>query len=248
MNQMKEDKKEIVFITGSSRGIGKAIAKHFGAEGFQVVIHGRDKKRLQATEQEMKEMGMEVMAVCGDVAVAGNCRDMVKEIEKNWGEVGIFVHNAGIAHIGLFTDMTQAEYEELIQVNLMSAFHFCHELIPAMVRKKRGNILFISSIWGNLGASCEAVYSASKGAIHAYSKSLAKELGLSGIRVNTIACGMIDTDMNACFSEEEKELFVEDLSLMRMGQAEEVADLAYYLTSEKASFLTGQVITLDGGG
>ncbi len=245
--EQKENQKEIVLITGSSRGIGKAIAKRFGEEGFRVVIHGRDEKRLQATEKEMKELGMEVLAVCGDVAFAENCRDMLEKIWKVWGEVGIFVHNAGIAHIGLFTDMTQAEYEELIKVNLISAFHFCHDLIPDMVRKKRGNILFISSIWGNLGASCEAVYSASKGAIHAYSKSLAKELGLSGIRVNTIACGMIDTDMNACLSEEEKEEFVADLSLMRMGRAEEVADLAYYLTSEKASFLTGQVITLDGG-
>lgn len=241
-----EDK--VVFVTGSSRGIGKAIANAFLKEGYTVVLHGgRDKARLLATHQEFSTDFHSLSYVFGDVSSYNECQRMVNEIHETIGQVDVLIHNAGVSHIGLFTDMTPTEYETLMQTNLFSVFHLSHLLIPDMVAKKSGVILGISSIWGESGASCEAIYSASKGGMNAFCKSMAKELGLSGIRVNAIACGAIDTEMNAELSQEEKEIFAEQVALSRFGRVEEVATLAVFLASHNSSYLTGQVITLDGG-
>ena len=158
------------------------------------------------------------------------------------------VNNAGISHIGLFTDMTPESWKHLIDVNLMSAFNCSHIALKTMIKNHCGNIINISSIWGERGASCEVVYSASKGGINSFTKALAKEVGLSGIRVNAISCGVIDTKMNACFDEEEKAALCDEISLARFGKAEEIAKLAYFLAEDdKSGYINGQIITADGG-
>ena len=237
-----------VLVTGSSRGIGKAIAVAFGRAGARVVLNAsRSKDQLEETKKEMEEMGVSCMAVLADVSDYNACNDMFLQIQDAFGPVDILVNNAGISHIGLFTDMTPEQWQHVLNVNLGSVLNCTHLAVPAMVHNKTGVILNISSMWGEAGASCEAVYSASKGGINAFTKAMAKELGPSGIRVNAIACGVIDTEMNACFSEEERAELADEIALMRFGKPEEVGRFALTLASESASFLTGQIITLDGG-
>ena len=192
-------------------------------------------------------MCVSCMAVLEDVSDYNACKDMFLQIQDAFGPVDILVNNAGISHIGLFTDMTPEQWQHVLNVNLGSVLNCTHLAVPAMVHNKTGVILNISSMWGEAGASCEAVYSASKGGINAFTKAMAKELGPSGIRVNAIACGVIDTEMNACFSEEERAELADEIALMRFGKPEEVGRFALTLASESASFLTGQIITLDGG-
>ena len=236
-----------VLVTGSSRGIGKAIAVAFGRAGARVVLNAsRSKDQLEETKKEMEEMGVSCMAVLADVSDYNACKDMFLQIQDAFGPVDILVNNAGISHIGLFTDMTPEQWQHVLNVNLGSVLNCTHLAVPAMVHNKTGVILNISSMWGEAGASCEAVYSASKGGINAFTKAMAKELGPSGIRVNAIACGAIDTEMNHFLDDEELIGLIEEIPAGRLGQAEEVADLAYHL-GYKESYLTGQVIGLDGG-
>ena len=237
-----------VLITGSSRGIGKSIAQAFGHAGCNVVINGsKDQEALTQTKLLLESEGISVLDVFIDVSSYENCQSLFHTIADVFGCVDILVNNAGISYIGLFSHMNPTEYKQLLEVNTLSAFHCTHLAIPTMIHKKSGCIINISSIWGELGASCEVVYSATKGALNSFTKAMAKELGPSNVRVNAIACGVIDTQMNHCFTEEEKQSLAEENSLMRFGTTKEVADLALFLASENASFLTGQVITLDGG-
>ena len=156
------------------------------------------------------------------------------------------VNNAGIAHIGLLSDMTPDEWHHIMHTNLDSCFYTCRLAIPLMLKKHSGKIINISSVWGNMGASMEVAYSASKGGVNSFTKALAKELAPSNICVNAIACGAIDTDMNRCFSEEDLQLLAEEIPCDRLGDPAEVADLAIYLANAPA-YLTGQIITIDGG-
>ena len=171
---------------------------------------------------------------------------VVREVEHRLGEIGILVNNAGIAWIGRFQDMEYLEYEKMVQTNLLSVMHSCHLVIPSMIRRKAGKIINISSVWGNVGASCEAVYSATKSGINGFTRALGKELAPSQIQVNAIACGVIDTQMNACFTLEEREHLIEEIPAGRFGRAEEVAELVYQIATGH-TYLNGQVIALDGG-
>ncbi|WP_201032952.1 elongation factor P 5-aminopentanone reductase [Anaerotignum neopropionicum] len=237
-----------VFITGSSRGIGQAIAFAFAHAGCNIILSAsQSKEALWAMEKTLKDARIPVLALLGDVSDYDTCKKMFQTIEKTFGSVDILVNNAGIAHIGLFTDTTPQEWQRLMAVNLFSVFNCTHLAVPSMVQRKSGAIINISSMWGEIGASCEAVYSASKGGINSFTKAMAKELGPSGIRVNAIACGVIETQMNACFDEEERNALTDEIPLMRFGTPEEVAKLALFLADEGASYLTGQVVTLDGG-
>ncbi len=237
-----------VFITGSSRGIGRAIALTFAKAGCNIVLNAsKSKEALLEMEKRLIEDNVPVLALLGDVSDYDCCKKMFQSIEDTFGNVDILVNNAGISHIGLFSDMNPQQWQKLIAVNLYSVFNCTHLAVTDMVRKKSGSIINISSMWGNVGASCEAVYSASKGGIDSFTKAMAKELGPSGIRVNAIACGVIETQMNASFDEEERKALAEDISLMRFGTPEEVAKLALFLAQEASSYLTGQIITLDGG-
>lgn len=240
--------KKTVLVTGSSRGIGKAIAFAFGKEGFQVILNAsKSEKELNNTVDEFQKQNISCHGILADVSDYTQCKNLFSQIQSIFGNIDILVNNAGISHIGLFTDMTPSQWKKIMEVNFDSVLNCTHLALPSMIHKKEGIILNISSMWGEKGASCEAVYSASKGAVNSFTKSIAKELGPSNIHVNAISCGVIDTNMNACFDEEEKNALKEEISLMRFGKTEEIAQLAVFLASEKASFITGQIITIDGG-
>ncbi len=245
---MTKNKKGTVLVTGSSRGIGKAIAEAFGKKGYAVVLNGsNNKKDLEQTKKELTQKGIDCIAVLADVSDYESCKMLLTEAKKAFGPIDVLVNNAGISHVGLFSDMTPKQWKKVIAVNLESVFCCTHLVLADMLRNHKGNIINISSMWGQRGASCEAVYSAAKGGMDAFTKAMAKEMGPSGIRINAISCGVIDTQMNACFTKEEKEMLLEEIALMRLGKAEEVAQLAVFLAEDTASFITGQVIAIDGG-
>lgn len=240
--------KKTVLVTGSSRGIGKAIAFAFGKEGFQVILNAsKSKEQLYTTVSEFQKQGISCHGILADVSDYTQCEKLFTKIQSLFGNIEILVNNAGVSYIGLFTDMTPKQWKTITETNYYSVLNCTHLALPYMIHTKNGVILNISSMWGEKGASCEAVYSASKGAINTFTKSMAKELGPSSIRVNAISCGVIDTAMNACFDGEEKNALKEEISLMRFGKTEEVAQLAVFLGSQKASFITGQIVTIDGG-
>ncbi|MDR1664782.1 MAG: SDR family oxidoreductase [Clostridiales bacterium] len=236
-----------VFITGSSRGIGFGIAKAFAQNGDQVAINGiSDLPRLQEAAEELKTYdpcAEFFLADMSDYKAAEECFTKIKAR----GPVDVLINCAGAAYFGLFTEMTQADMDFVLRNNLISVFNACRLAAPDMVRAKRGAIINISSVWGITGASCEAVYAAAKAGVDVFTKSLAKELGPSGVRVNAIACGAFETRMNDRLTPEEKNNFTEGIPLGRFGQADEVGGLAVYLASGSASYLTGQIIALDGG-
>ena len=237
-----------MFVTGSSRGIGKEIAKIFAKNNFKVVINCINKKDLLIkTYNELKAINPHILALQGDISDYNQALNMFKKIEETFGFVDILINNAGISHIGLFNKISPDIWQSLIKTNIEGVLNCSHIACQNMINKKAGIIINISSIWGNVGASCEVVYSATKGAINSFTKALAKELAPSGIRVNAISCGAIDTEMNNFLSNEEKEAFIEEIPYMRFGKPEEVANLAFYLSSDNSSYLTGQIITLDGG-
>lgn len=237
-----------VLITGASRGIGASIAKTFAAAGYHLSLcccHSEDALHTLATELE-NEYHTEVMTFAGDVGDHVFVADMVAQTLDHFGHIDVLINNAGIAHIGLLSDMSIEEWNHLVANNLTSVFSYCKCVIPQMVSRQEGKIINISSVWGNVGASCEVAYSACKGGINSFTKALGKELAPSNIQVNAIACGVIDTQMNACFSPEEKDELAQEIPAGRFGQPEEVAHLALQLATGN-EYLTSQIITLDGG-
>ncbi len=239
---------EVAFITGASHGIGRAIAIEFARAGYALAIncrHSADELNNLAEELN-KTFHVPCIPLVGDVGDEDFVKHAFLRTEQTIGAVTILVNNAGISHIGLLSDMSLLEWERIIRTNLTSLFCCCKHAIPKMVHSKSGRILNISSVWGNVGASCEVAYSASKGGVNAFTKALAKELAPSGITVNAIACGVIDTRMNQCFSEEERTQLAEEIPAGRFGNAQEVAQLALSIVTS-SSYLTGQIITLDGG-
>lgn len=248
VKKIMESKKKTVLVTGSSRGIGKAIALAFGRAGYNIVLNAaKSAAQLEEVRACLEGEGIPALAVLADVSDYASCERLFRETEKCFGAVDILINNAGISYIGLFTDMTPTEWRRVLDVNLGSVLNCTRLAVPAMVRQKSGVILNISSMWGEVGASCEAVYSASKGGVNAFTRAMAKELAPSGIRVNAISCGVIDTEMNACFTQEERRALAEEIPLLRFGRPDEVADLAIFLASQRAAFLTGKILTLDGG-
>ena len=225
--------KKYALITGASRGIGRAIAARLAGEYELKLICHADVRALDGLPGEH---------FAGDVGDMGFIRDVFNRIDR----LDVLVNNAGIAYYGLLQDTSPEKWAELINTNLTSVYNTCHEAIPLMLKRHSGSIINISSVWGEVGASMETAYSASKGGVNALTKALAKELAPSGIRVNAIACGVIDTDMNSLFSPEERAALVEEIPAGRMGKPEEVAQLAE--TFAKANdYLTGQIVTLSGG-
>lgn len=239
--------KKTILVTGASRGIGKAIALKYAKKGYNVVINCMEnQRRLEQTRTEILGYQANCLAYVGDVGEFSKAEEMFQMIQKQFGGLDIVVNNAGVSHVGLLQDMTEAEWDHIIKTNLSSVFYCSKLAIPMMRKKEAGKIVNISSVWGVTGASMEVAYSATKGGVNAFTKALAKELAPSNIQVNAIACGVIDTEMNNFLTDEELLGLLEEIPAGRMGSAEEVADLVYNLT-HKNSYLTGQVICLDGG-
>lgn len=239
---------EVALITGSSRGIGRAIAAEFARAGYAIAINCRQSEmELISFAEELKNRyHVPCLPLTGDVSDESFVAEAFTRIEQQLGAVTILVNNAGISHIGLLSDMSLETWERVIKTNLTSVFCCCRRAIPNMVRHKYGKIINISSVWGIAGASCEVAYSASKGGVNAFTKALAKELAPSNISVNAIACGVIDTQMNQCFTKQERAALEEEIPAGRFGNVREVASLALSLV-DSSSYLTGQVISLDGG-
>ena len=228
-----------LLISGGTRGIGRATSELFAGRGFKVSSLSRYGKPNNAVEG--------VRYYQCDIREYADVALTVKEAIKNDGPVDVLISNAGIAHSGLAQDMGYDDYRDIIDTNFGGLFNLSNAVIPEMVRQSRGVILAVSSMWGQTGASCEALYSASKGAVDSYVKALAKELGPSGIRVNAVSPGAVETDMMKGFSEEDISVLCDDTPLGRMGKPEEIAEMLYFLQSEKASFITGQIVGVNGG-
>lgn len=241
-------KPKTAFITGASRGIGRAVAEEFARHGYSLAINCRASgKELEAFAAYLTDtFHIPCLPLVGDAGKEPFIIEAFQKIRDAFGMADILVNNAGVSHIGLLSDMALAEWHRVIDTNLTSMFCCCKHAIPDMVHKKSGTILNVSSVWGSVGASCEVAYSASKGGVNAFTKALAKELAPSGIAVNAIACGVMDTQMNQCFSPEERMQLCEEIPAGRFGSPAEAARLAYFLANAP-SYLTGQVIALDGG-
>ena len=235
--------KKAAVITGASRGIGKAIAYALANDGYIPVINYN--KSREAAEKIAAETGG--IAVCADVSDRNAVSDMIETARKKFGGIDVLVNNAGISVTGLFTDISSEAEEQIIDTNIRGVFNCTKAVLPHMISRKYGRIINISSMWGEVGASCEVHYSATKAAVIGFTKALAKEVGLSGITVNCITPGVIMTDMNAEYSEEELNILKEETPLGKLGTPEDIASAVSFLASEKASFITAQIIGVDGG-
>lgn len=241
-------KSNCAVITGASRGIGAAAAEKFASEGWNLAlscVHSSE-KLVRLAERLYSAYGITCLTYTGDMGEEDAVREFFQETENMFGGVDVLVNNAGISRVGLLEEMPLAQWEEVMRTNVTSVFLCMKAVIPLMLRRKSGSIINISSVWGCVGASCEAAYSASKGAVNALTQAMAKELAPSGIAVNAVACGAIDTDMNACFSAEEREAIVEEIPAGRFGSPEEAAELIWSVAAQ-SPYLTGQIIRLDGG-
>lgn len=240
--------KKTVVITGASRGIGRATAIKFAKEGWQTVInYNCSENEAKQLEAELSEI-TNVLTVKADISNETEAHFLIEETLRRFGGIDVLINNAGISpEPALFTDTEKKDWEKVFNVNLFGTFNTAKEVIPHMVHEKSGAIVNISSIWGICGASCEVLYSSSKAALIGFTKALSKELAPSGIRVNAVAPGVIETNMNAFLSREERKALESEIPLGRWGSPEEIASAVYFLASDESKYITGQVLTADGG-
>jgi len=239
---------QVALITGSSRGIGRAIAAELSREGYAVCINYVENRRAaEALAEEIHSCGGRAIAVQADVADRRAVEQMAAVTERELGSVSLLVNNAGISRQGLFQEMDDTTWERMFAVNVTGARNAIQAVLPRMLRKKAGCIINISSMWGLRGASCEVAYACTKAALVGLTRSLALELAPSGIRVNAVAPGCIETDMVHALGPETRAMLVEETPLGRLGTPEDIAGAVAFLASDRASFLTGQVLTADGG-
>lgn len=235
-------------ITGASGGIGAATARAFAQAGYGVAIHAhRSVDKLHALAQELSALSVPVLEVCADLSDPVQAKSMVDNVLEKFCQLDILVCCSGLSHVGLVTDIDPQQWKTLFGVNVDGMHYCCQAVLPHMVHRKEGCILTVSSMWGQVGASCEVAYSATKGAVIAYTKALAQEVGPSNIRVNCIAPGVIATEMNAHLSPEDMAALADETPLGRIGTPEECAACALFLASDGASFVTGQVLAPNGG-
>ena len=235
-------------ITGAARGIGKAIALKFAAEGANIAFCDIviDENAL-ATKAELEALGVKVLAMQGDVSSFDSATAIVKQTVETFGGIDILVNNAGITRDGLLIRMDEKAWDDVLRINLKSVYNYCHAAVPVMMKVRKGCIINVSSVAGLHGNAGQCNYSASKGAIVAFTRTLAKEIGPRNIRVNAIAPGFIITDMTAKMPEEVRKQWEASIPLRRGGTPEEIAKVCCFLASDLASYVSGQVITIDGG-
>ena len=231
-------------ITGASRGIGAAIADMLAKEGYDLVITCKNSK--ESLERQAGQLRGDYGVCCEAILCDASDPEQVDAMLGQIGNVDVLVNNAAVSYVGLLTDMSVEKWREVLDTNLSSLFYTCRGVLPGMVRRKKGKIVNISSVWGARGASMEVAYSASKGGMNAFTRALAKELAPSNIQVNAAAFGVIDTQMNRCFSQEERAALVEEIPADRMGTAAEAARLVGQIL-HMPDYFTGQVVTMDGG-
>ena len=240
--------KRTVLMTGGSRGIGAACVRRFAYEGARVVfLWNSSSDQAVMLQAELRQKGLDVTGLQCDLRNPDDCIHAVSEAFSLLGHLDILVCNAGTAHMGLFQDMDDIAWSDAMAVNLDAAARLTRLVLPSMIECKSGSIVFVSSMWGQVGASCEVAYSAAKAGLIGLTKALAKEVGPSGIRVNCVAPGLIDTDMNAHLSAEDVAAIADETPLGRMGKPEEVAKAIAFLAEEDSSFITGQVLGVNGG-
>lgn len=238
-----------VIITGASRGIGSAAAIAFAKQGCNIVLNynNSEEKALALAKTIRDSYGVDVLAVKADVASSEQVNEMTEKVLEQFGSIDILVNNAGVAQQKLFTDITDEDWRRMLDINLTGVFNCCRSVLPCMIRNHSGAIVSISSMWGQTGASCEVHYSAAKAGIIGLTKALAKEVGPSGIRVNCVAPGVVMTDMMNGFDDETVQQLKEEAALNTLGTPKNIADAIVFLCSDKASFITGQVLSVNGG-
>ncbi len=232
-------------VTGASRGIGRAVAKRLARDGFSLALIY--KNSVDEAKRLLEELECDAKIYKCDISDSNQVNNTVEKIIEDFSDVNVLVNNAGIARQKLFTDITDGDWREMIDVNLSGAFYFSRAVLPYMIRNKSGKIINVASMWGETGGSCEVHYSAAKAGIIGMTKALAKETGLSGITVNAVSPGVIKTDMLSSFSSEELEALREDIPLNRLGSARDIAEAVAFLASDNADYITGQVLSVNGG-
>ncbi len=244
---MNELSGKVALVTGASRGIGKAIAKELAKNGASVIInYFKDDDGANKTLKEIKELGVYAKKKKKNISIKNQCEELINEIINTFGKIDILINNAAKSEIGIFIDTDDNNFESLINTNLLAPMYLSKYSLKYMISKGSGNIINISSIWGESGASCEVVYSTTKGGLNLFTKSLAKEVAPFGIRVNSIAPGVINTDMNKFLSEEEKNQLIDEIPMNRFGDTKEIAKAVIFLCKDDCKYLTGQIIKVDG--
>ena len=239
---------KVVMITGAATGIGKETATLFAKNGFDVAgTYFKSLTQAQELNESLKGQGHKTQFYSLDIRNEADCVNVTERIIKDFGKIDVLINNAGVSQSKLFTEITKADLDDMMTTNFSGAFFVTRTVVKDMLKRQNGKIINISSIWGKHGGSMEVHYSASKAALDGLTKALAKELGTSGITVNSVNCGLINTRMNEELSENDKKAFTSTLPLQRIGNASEVASTVLWLASDDCSYLTGQLISIDGG-
>ena len=238
--------KKIIIITGASRGIGREIAKTLAREGYTIIAnYNKSEKEAQKLKKELQEENKEIDIYKANIANEEETQEMIKYVIKKYKKIDVLINNAGIDKIQLVTEVTKKDWDEIINTNLYGTFYISQQAAKNMIQNKQGKIINISSIWGQIGASMEVVYSISKAGVDGLTKALAKELGPSGIQVNSIAPGFIKTEMNSNFNEQEINEIKDEIPLQKLGECEDIAGCIKWLIEDK--YVTGQIIAINGG-
>ncbi len=240
--------KKTALVTGGGRGIGCATVRRLCLDGYNTAFcYNSSEDRAESLSSELSSLGYNIFAVQCDISSGSSVREMFEKIRKEFGEIDLLVNNAGIAQQKLFTDITDSDWDKMIGTDLSGTFYACREALPYMIRQKSGKIINVSSMWGQTGASCEVHYSAAKAGVVGLTKALAKEVGPSGITVNCVCPGVVDTDMMSSFSKEDVDAITEEIPLGRIASADDIARVISFLASDDADYITGQVIPVNGG-
>lgn len=237
---------KVVIITGASRGIGRKIAEKLAEKGYNIIAnYNKSEKEILELKDELKNKGISIDIFKADVSKRSEAKKIVEYTIEKYGKIDVLINNAGISQFKEFTKITDEDWHNMMSVNLDSAFYMTKEVIDNMIKNKCGCIINISSIWGLVGGSCEVHYSTSKAALNGFTKALAKELGPSNIRVNCIAPGIIDTDMNKDLSEDDIKNIIYDVPLGKIGKTEDISKCVEWLIDD--NYTTGQIISINGG-